>query len=1075
MTKQRENGGAAPPKREETSLNGQGSPRAGGSSPSNGMQDWKVPASVEDARAQLSTMFGHMLERQSFVDIRRRAITLIDVVTERQNNGPFQKRRLFGAFGCAMVYRTVVFPLCRDWGRRGDDEDFGGRAGGPWADLSWQWAALLTVGYLVAIFVGVQVMSSRPPVSQSVFEYMFVHNVMHLMVNAALGWSLVAEAWRLGFAQPWGNSLDPSPAGNGLGMLLWCTYHYKQLELFDTVFVILRKKFQRMSFLHVYLRLAQMWGWFFACRYACGGDAYFPAAVNSFCQVIVYLFYAISMMNETGIPLVRKARVTEVQVLQFAICATHASYVLAFGNMPRAVAVCSLAVALSGLLLYVEWKKGHQPRVHPRNELTIFGHMFAKKQSLTDLRRRSLTLIDVVMERQGNGPLMPHRLLGAFAVALLYWYYVLPACRDWGTGRWYREGTDGSAYVRAGGPWAEVSWAFPVLVTLLYVFGINAGMRIMERRGPAQKRVFEYMFIYNAVQVLFNALLSFNLLREAWRLGFSRPWGNALDFSAAGHDLGMLVWFQYHCRQLELLDTVFVLLRKKFNRMSGLHIFLRLAHMWGWFFVCRFAAGGDSYFPAAVNSTCQVIVYGYYAVSLINAQGVPLVRKAWVAEVQVLQFVLCASHACYVLYCGNLPRPVAALSLFIMGASLALFTDFTGDTPKLGVPGEAEQDCKKLTFRFDSSAWFYVYHFGVAKYIEEHMLPEGLTNEEVASDKYPKNIAFAGSSGGGLVAAALASGVNIRDLMEFVLSQHPRCRRAPWRLFKAVEDAMDKFLPENSAKCMSGRVRLLLTRVSLKPPFFTGDVVDQYGDWSDVFHGLRATCHVPGLNPFPYRYHGRYYFDGLVWSSLLVPWSGEDADLVVKVSAVGAPLMDIRAPMSPIWWAMLPPDLDEMRGMFWVGYQDAARWFAGPTSDLGLCRCRVPRERPRPAPTASAGAASSKASSKDNKSSRQKASGDRGAEETQGDSSSGECNSETTADPLSTSRVRKHAMARSLLLKQPAPVGKELPELDPVTGQRVQDLIRCYRRGIDEGFRRALWATLVVAGLSSAVAWAVAF
>jgi hypothetical protein len=24
-----------------------------------------------------------------------------------------------------------------------------------------------------------------------------------------------------------------------------------------------------------------MWGWFFACRYACGGDTYFPASVNA--------------------------------------------------------------------------------------------------------------------------------------------------------------------------------------------------------------------------------------------------------------------------------------------------------------------------------------------------------------------------------------------------------------------------------------------------------------------------------------------------------------------------------------------------------------------------------------------------------------------------------------------------------------------------------------------------------------------------------------------------------------------------------------------------------------------------
>ncbi len=132
-----------------------------------------------------------------------------------------------------------------------------------------------------------------------------------------------------------------------------------------------------------------------------------------------------------------------------------------------------------------------------------------------------------------------------------------------------------------------------------------------------------------------------------------------------------------------------------------------------------------------------------------------------------------------------------------------------------------------------------------------------MTLEDFASDKFPQGVAFAGASGGALVAAALASGVNLRELVEFVLVQHPIVRRAPWRLFDACDLALKTFLPENAAASMSGRVRVLLTRVSLKPPFFTGEVVDQFVDWIDAFKGLRASCHVPGLNIFPYEYHGR--------------------------------------------------------------------------------------------------------------------------------------------------------------------------------------------------------------------------
>ena len=51
--------------------------------------------------------------------------------------------------------------------------------------------------------------------------------------------------------------------------------------------------------------------------------------------------------------------------------------------------------------------------------------------------------------------------------------------------------------------------------------------------------------------------------------------------------------------------------------------------------------------------------------------------------------------------------------------------------------------------------WRYCYHFGVAQWIQEHMLPKDLTCAEAETDRYPQGLAFSGSSGGSLVAGAL--------------------------------------------------------------------------------------------------------------------------------------------------------------------------------------------------------------------------------------------------------------------------------------------------------------------------------
>ena len=69
----------------------------------------------------------------------------------------------------------------------------------------------------------------------------------------------------------------------------------------------------------------------------------------------------------------------------------------------------------------------------------------------------------------------------------------------------------------------------------------------------------------------------------------------------------------------------------------------------------------------------------------------------------------------------------------------------------------------RLTFSFDSSGWLYVYHLGVAHYLQRHVLPH-LEAERVA---------FSGSSGGALVAAALAGGIDIEQLAR-ISEQLPR-------------------------------------------------------------------------------------------------------------------------------------------------------------------------------------------------------------------------------------------------------------------------------------------------------------
>lgn len=632
------------------------------------------------------------------------------------------------------------------------------------------------------------------------------------------------------------------------------------------------------------------------------------------------------------------------------------------------------------------------------------------RPSFTDVRRRALSLVDVVAESHTVGPLHVLDLGAALFISWLYWRYVLPMISSWGAGRWTREVSMGEIEPRVGGPGAEVHWAICVLITLAYLWHVLFGVRFMEPRAPVQKRIFEWMIVYNALQALLNLYLALALLKEVWQLGYSLPWGNELDASDRGHGLGMLLWLQYHCRQLDLLDTSFMILRKKFQRISFFHVYLRLLNLWGWFVACRFACGGDTYFPAVVNAACQVIVYLYYLMQLLLPKSVPSSGRASVAQMQVLQFTVVTIHAVFVFLYGNIPRVVVAFNLFIMANGLAFYVDFDGENPRLGPRRQNSRDegfgRKRVTLCFDSCGWLYCYHFGVARWIQENMLPEGLTCTEAETDRYPSGLAFSGSSGGSLVAGALGSGINISDLFEYVLEQQPRCRCSPLTIFQALEGALDKFLPENAGRSLSGRVRMLLTRVSMRAPFVTGEIVDQYSNRKEAWQTLRASCHIPGVFLKPYKLNGRYYFDGLLWSSFFVPWASDDSH-TIRVSALSRPLTDISAPLQPMWWILFPPPVDVLRGMYWIGYRDAARYFSvAPANPFDLCMCRRTPGR------------------------------DNGKHKLDEDS-------------VVHSKQLKFQAAQKLILIRS---GKE-PSKDPVTGRAVQELVGCYGLAVQRNLR----------------------
>ena len=244
----------------------------------------------------------------------------------------------------------------------------------------------------------------------------------------------------------------------------------------------------------------------------------------------------------------------------------------------------------------------------------------------------------------------------------------------------------------------------------------------------------------------------------------------------------------------------------------------------------------------------------------------------------------------------------------------------------------------KCTFSFDSSGWMYVYHLGVAQYLQQHVLPL----------LPPERVAFSGSSGGALVAAALCGHVDIEALTRFVIDCQPECEFNPWRMLPCADEAIATFLPDEVGDTYNYRLRVLVTRVDFRfwkrrfwrgLPFFKPQAVSKWGGRAELGQTLRASCHIPllgGVLPYSVvRGDGSTlgaFYDGLFWPSILYLWRVFDVtDTVLKVSGFGWPTADIRLPLPvPPHWLVLPPSQTTLWRLYAAGYDDTARYFTDP-------------------------------------------------------------------------------------------------------------------------------------------------
>lgn len=120
----------------------------------------------------------------------------------------------------------------------------------------------------------------------------------------------------------------------------------KLIEMFDTVFMVMRHKTSQITTLHVYHHASMVLLTDYYCHLAPWPAITPPTAINAFVHVLLYLYYGLSVSGPVSNRW--KRHLTELQLAQFGIGLLHATY----GYLYHGFCVFSIAYGISMIGLF---------------------------------------------------------------------------------------------------------------------------------------------------------------------------------------------------------------------------------------------------------------------------------------------------------------------------------------------------------------------------------------------------------------------------------------------------------------------------------------------------------------------------------------------------------------------------------------------------------------------------------------------------------------------------------------------------------------------------------------------------
>ncbi|KAK4885928.1 hypothetical protein RN001_002199 [Aquatica leii] len=221
----------------------------------------------------------------------------------------------------------------------------------------WQLLGIISL-YLYAVYIFLPAyMADKKPFRLK--KVLLAYNIFQTIACSILIYGVSTSGWTTHYTIGC-QTVDYSRNKMSLRManFMWWHMILKLCELIETIFFVLRKKMNQVSFLHVYHHISTLVIAWIACKYFAGGMITFTVLINSFIHILMYSYYFLSSFGPemqkkiSGI----KSKLTMLQMIQLALILIHSTQVLLPGcEVPNAVAYIYLPNVAINIFLFLKF------------------------------------------------------------------------------------------------------------------------------------------------------------------------------------------------------------------------------------------------------------------------------------------------------------------------------------------------------------------------------------------------------------------------------------------------------------------------------------------------------------------------------------------------------------------------------------------------------------------------------------------------------------------------------------------------------------------------------------------------